>query len=91
VAKLSKEAPKLTTGLPMVNSIALPVENLSTGNSYQLQLMKPFTWSLAIHLPSNFRNFHHPAREFPSFFMQNSVDFKINLMNLKSNTMQTAS
>jgi hypothetical protein len=40
----------------MENSIAYPAENPNTGNSSQLQPMKPFIWAPAIPTPVNFRN-----------------------------------
>jgi hypothetical protein len=45
----SKKAQKLITGLLMASSIVFLAEYPSTGSSYQLQLMKLFTWASEIH------------------------------------------
>jgi hypothetical protein len=65
VAKPSKEAPKPITGLLMEKFTAFPAVNQSTGNSSQLQLMKPSTKALVILMLINQFQKLDPASQMP--------------------------
>jgi len=76
VAQPSKKAQQHITGLLMANSIVYPAANLNTVSFSLPQLMKLFIRAPAIQLPANFRNFYHPARLFPGFFVLTQLNFE---------------
>jgi hypothetical protein len=49
----SKRSQSPIMGLQMENSIVYPVVNPNTGNSFQLQLMRMFTWASVILSPAD--------------------------------------